>query len=107
MTVGFEWGERAQAVIPNGMYGHQWVVLLPEGYPQFFSKARGATLWDADGKAYLDYLCGYGPNLFGYGHEEIDQAYIDQLRLGDTMTGPSALMIELAEALTGMISHAD
>lgn len=107
MTTGAEWAERAQAVIPNGMYGHQLVALLPDGYPQFFSKAKGATLWDADGKAYLDYMCGYGPNLFGYGHEAIDQAYIDQLRQGDTMTGPSTVMVELAETLTGMISHAD
>ena len=34
--------ERAEAVIPGGMYGHQSVRLLPDDYPQFFSRARGA-----------------------------------------------------------------
>ena len=41
--------ERAAAVIPGGMYGHQAVGLLPDDYPQFFSRAEGAHIWDADG----------------------------------------------------------
>ena len=60
--------ERAEKVIPGGMYGHQSTGLLPDDYPQFFSKAEGARLWDADGNELLDYMCAYGPNLFGYGH---------------------------------------
>lgn len=99
--------QRAMAVIPNGMYGHQSVMLLPDGYPQFFERAEGAYLWDADGNRYVDFLCGYGPNLFGYGHKAIDQAYVDQMKRGDTMTGPGPAMVELAEALTAQVSHAD
>lgn len=99
--------QRAMAVIPNGMYGHQSVMLLPDDYPQFFERAEGAYLWDTDGNRYVDFLCGYGPNLFGYGHKAIDQAYVDQLKRGDTMTGPGPAMVELAEALTAQVSHAD
>jgi glutamate-1-semialdehyde 2,1-aminomutase len=99
--------ERAMAVIPNGMYGHQSVMLLPDDYPQFFDRAEGAYLWDTDGNRYVDFLCGYGPNLFGYGHAAIDQAYVDQMKRGDTMTGPGPAMVELAEALTAQVSHAD
>src|SRR5689334_23291446 len=66
-----------------------------------------AHLWDADGRRYLDYMCAYGPNLFGYANPEIDAAYVRQLGLGDTLTGPTGLMVELAEALTRMVSHAD
>jgi glutamate-1-semialdehyde 2,1-aminomutase len=98
---------RAKAVIPGGMYGHQSVRLLPDDYPQFFSAGRGARLWDADGHELLDFMCAYGPNLFGYGDAVIDAAYADQLTRGDTLTGPTGLMVELAETLTGMISHAD
>lgn len=99
--------ERAMAVIPNGMYGHQSVMLLPDDYPQFFDRAEGAHLWDVDGNRYIDFLCGYGPNLFGYGHAEINAAYVDRMKQGDTMTGPGAAMVELAEALTAQVSHAD
>src|SRR5438094_671809 len=41
--------ERAKKVIPNGMYGHQSVARLPDGYPQFFSHGEGSHVWDADG----------------------------------------------------------
>jgi glutamate-1-semialdehyde 2,1-aminomutase len=99
--------ERAMAVIPNGMYGHQSVMLLPDDYPQFFDRAQGAYLWDVDGNRYVDFLCGYGPNLFGYGHAAIDQAYVERMKQGDTMTGPGQAMVELAEALTAQVSHAD
>jgi len=98
---------RAEAVIPGGMYGHQSVGLLPDDYPQFFQKGEGAHIWDADGRRYLDFMCAYGPNLFGYANPEIDAAFVRQLQLGDTLTGPTALMVELAEALVGMVSHAD
>ena len=57
--------ERALAVIPNGMYGHQSVRLLPDVYPQFFARAEGAHLWDVDGNRYLDFMCGYGPTYSG------------------------------------------
>jgi len=99
--------ERAAAVIPGGMYGHQSVGLLPDDYPQFFEKAEGAHIWDADGNRYLDFMCAYGPNLFGYAHPEIDAAYVRQLGIGDTLTGPTGLMVELAEAFTAMVTHAD
>jgi len=99
--------DRAQAVIPGGMYGHQAVGLLPEDYPQFFSKGSGARLWDADGNELLDFMCAYGPNLFGYGHETINAAFVKQMAIGDTLTGPTALIVELAEAFTRLVTHAD
>lgn len=98
---------RAAQVIPNGMFGHQATHLLPASFPQFFSKAKGAYIWDADGNRYLDLMCAYGPNLLGYGNERVDQAANDQLVLGDTMTGPSPLLVDLSEALVDMVSHAD
>jgi glutamate-1-semialdehyde 2,1-aminomutase len=50
------------------MYGHQSVGLLPDDYPQFFERGEGAHIWDVDGTRYLDFMCAYGPNLFGYAH---------------------------------------
>jgi glutamate-1-semialdehyde 2,1-aminomutase len=99
--------ERAEAVIPGGMYGHQTVALLPEDYPQFFSRGEGARLWDVEGRELLDFMCAYGPNLFGYGNPDINAAYVRQMEVGDTLTGPTALMVELAEAFTRMVGHAD
>src|ERR1700733_5349088 len=94
--------DRAEKVMPGGVYGHQSVRLMPDEFPQFFSHAKGARLWDADGNEYIDYMCAYGPNLFGYGFEPTDRAAAAQQALGDTLTGPSAVMVDLAEDLVGM-----
>jgi glutamate-1-semialdehyde 2,1-aminomutase len=99
--------ERAAEVIPGGMYGHQSTALLPEDYPQFFTRAEGTRITDADGNEYIDFMCGYGPNLLGYGHPDIARVVAEQQARIDTSTGPSPLIVDLAEALTGMISHAD
>jgi glutamate-1-semialdehyde 2,1-aminomutase len=97
---------RAEAVIPGGMYGHQSVAALPDDYPQFFSHGEGAYLWDADENRYLDLMCAYGPQLFGYAHAGIDAAAMKQMHRGDPLTGPTDLMVTLAEQMTAMVTHA-
>ena len=99
--------ERAAAVIPGGMYGHQSTRMMPDGFPQFFARGEGAYLWDVDGNRYLDLMCAFGPNLFGYGDHAIDAAYVDQMKQGDCLTGPGAAMVDLAETLVAMVDHAD
>lgn len=98
---------RAAKVIPGGMYGHQSVGLLPPHAPQFFARAKGAYLWDVDGKRYIDFMCGYGPNLFGYCDSKVDAAYTKQMTEIDVATGPTPRMVELAEAFVAMVTHAD
>ena len=99
--------ERAARVIPGGMYGHQSVALMPDVYPQFFKRAQGTRLWDVDGNEYIDYMCAYGPNLLGYGHTVVDAAAAAQQALGDTMTGPAEIMVDLAERFVSLVTHAD
>jgi glutamate-1-semialdehyde 2,1-aminomutase len=99
--------ERARKVIPNGMYGHESTLLLPDSFPQWFSRAEGAYIWDADGNRYLDFMCAYGPNLLGYGDKRVNDAAIAQLERGDTMTGPTPLLVELAETFVSTVTHAD
>jgi glutamate-1-semialdehyde 2,1-aminomutase len=105
-TVDQQLRKRAARVIPGGMYGHMSTALLPSNYPQFFSRAQGAHVWDADGNRYLDLMCAFGPNLLGYGHEVIDRAFREQLDRGDVAPGPSPLMVDLAEQFVSMVSHA-
>jgi glutamate-1-semialdehyde 2,1-aminomutase len=99
--------ERARAVIPGGMYGHEATLMLPPEFPQFFERAEGARLWDADGNCYIDYACAFGPNLLGYRNPMVEAAARRQAERGDTMTGPSSIMVELAEQFVSMVSHAD
>lgn len=106
-TRGAELLDRARAVIPGGTFGHVSTSRLPDGFPAFFSRSEGARLWDPDGNVYIDYMCAYGPNLFGYGYEPIEKAASAQRALCDTMTGPGEVMVELAESLVDLVTHAD
>ena len=99
--------ERARAVIPGGMYGHLSVNTLPAEYPQFYQRADGAHVWDVDGNEYVDFMCSFGPILLGHRHPKVEQAAAAQRALGNTMSGPGAVMVELAELLTGRVAHAD
>jgi glutamate-1-semialdehyde 2,1-aminomutase len=99
--------ERARAVIPGGMYGHLSVNTLPAEYPQFYQRAEGAHVWDVDGNEYVDFMCSFGPNLLGHKHPKVEQAAAAQQALGNTMSGPSPVIVELAELLVDRVAHAD
>jgi glutamate-1-semialdehyde 2,1-aminomutase len=98
---------RAAAVIPGGMYGHQSAALLPAGFPQFMARGSGARVWDVDGNEYVDLMCSYGPVILGHHHPKVDAAARAQQEQADCQNAPSARMVELAEALTATVAHAD
>ena len=99
--------KRAEAFIPGGMWGHMSVKKLPSGYPQFFSKAKGSKIWDLDGNRYIDFMCGYGPNILGYNNADVDHAVNEQRKKLDLGNGPSALVVDLAEKITTLVDSAD
>ena len=97
--------ERARAVIPGGMYGHQ--AAPGAGYPQFMRAGRGARVWDVDGNEYVDLMCSYGPVVLGHRHPAVEAAVAEQARLGDCQNGPGPVMVDLAELLVRTVRHAD
>ena len=99
--------KRAEAFIPGGMWGHMSVKKLPFGYPQFFSKAKDSKIWDLDGNCYIDFMCGYGPNILGYNNADVDHAVNEQRKKLDLGNGPSALVVDLAEKITMLVDSAD
>jgi glutamate-1-semialdehyde 2,1-aminomutase len=99
--------ERARAVFPGGMYGHQNAGPLPAEYPQFMRSGRGARVWDVDGNEYVDLMCSYGPVVLGHQHPAVEEAARAQSALADCQNGPGPVMVELAEALVATVRHAD
>lgn len=100
---------RASKVIPNGMYGHMMVNerSMPPSYPQFWDRGEGAHAWDVDGNRYIDFMCSFGPMLLGHRNPTVEAAVARQTALGDTLSGPSARMVEFAEVLTDTVACAD
>ena len=105
-SVDAELRDRAQRVIPNGMWGHMNVARIPAAYPQYFARAEGCHLWDVDGREYVDFMCAYGPMLLGYNDADVNRAADAQRAQGDIFNGPSARLVELAELMVETVAHA-
>lgn len=105
------WFDRALNVIPSGVYGHlgpsEGLFLPLEKWPLISSRAEGTYFWDMDGNRYLDFMCAYGPNVLGYGDPDVDQAAMEQLKVGNCTTAPSFKMVECAEMLVDTVACAD
>ena len=99
--------DRARRVIPGGLWGHMDAAKLPENYPQFFERAEGCRLFDADGRSFIDMMCSWGPIVLGHLHPAVANAAAAQAARGDAMNGPAPVLVELAELVVDTVAHAD
>ena len=67
--------------------------------PGFIESAEGCRLTDVDGKSYIDFNCGNGPNLLGYRFPEVDKAAFEQSQIMDLSAFFPAKMPDYAERL--------
>lgn len=102
--------ERAKRVIPGGnmLLSKRAEMFLPEQWPAYFSKAKGCTVWDLDGRAYTDMsIMGIGTNTLGYGHPEVDEAVHKCVNAGNMSTFNCPEEVYLAEKLLELHPWAD
>ncbi len=88
--------ERAKKVLPGGVNSP---VRAFEPYPFFVERAQGSKMFDADGKAYVDYCMAYGALLFGHAYPEIMEAVKGQLAKGTLYGAPTEREVEFAELI--------
>jgi glutamate-1-semialdehyde 2,1-aminomutase len=96
--------ERAARVLPGGVLGSH---RSGPGLEFVVKDARGAHLWDADGKRYIDYLLGSGPMLLGHTHPAVVEAVQRQLPHGTTFMLLNPPIIELAEEIVRAVPGAE
>jgi len=60
-------------------------------------RARGCTIWDQNGKAYLDFAGGYGVFTLGYMHPKVVEAVRAQLQL-IALSGKTMFNVQLGRA---------
>jgi glutamate-1-semialdehyde 2,1-aminomutase len=76
-------------------------------FPVEFVRGEGATLWDADGHAYLDFLGEYTAGLYGHSHPVIQAAVERALKGGTTLGAPNTYEAELAELICARFPSCD
>ena len=70
------------------------------GYGRVFTRAEGASVWDEQGRRYLDLLAGFGSVNIGHNHPRLRarlHAFLDEQPLNLSHTGPSPYAARLAE----------
>ncbi len=94
---------RSQRVIPGGVNSPVRAFRSVGGTPRFFERGRGAWLWDADGKAYVDYVGSWGPMIAGHAHPDVVRAVQETAVDGLSFGAPTERELEMAELLTRLL----
>jgi glutamate-1-semialdehyde 2,1-aminomutase len=77
-------------------------------WPGYYSKAKGARVWDVDGKEYLDMsIAGIGACVLGYADDEVDEAVIRAIHDGVASSLNCPEEVELADLLCELHPWAD
>lgn len=90
---------RAKQHIPGGVnspvraYGAVGLI------PRFIESARGDRIVDVDGNEYIDYVCSWGPGIFGAAHPRVVEAVQKVCEKGLTFGAPTEREVELSERI--------
>jgi glutamate-1-semialdehyde 2,1-aminomutase len=91
--------EQAKKYIPGGVNSPVRAFQSVGGSPRFIARARGATIWDIDGRAYIDFVCSWGPLILGHAHAETMQALTEAMEDGWSYGAPTEIEVHLAELI--------
>ena len=102
--------QKAKTLIPGGnqLLSKRAELFLPDLWPAYYSKAKGAYVWDLDGRKYLDMsIMGVGANALGYCDPDVDKAVSDAVKRSAMSTLNAPEEVELAELLIKIHPWAD
>jgi len=96
---------RARLRIPGGaqLLGKRPEQFLPGGWPAYYRRAQGCTIWDLDDRPYLDFTSnGIGTCLLGYADPTVNAAVADCIARGNMCTLNSPAEVDLADRLCAL-----
>ena len=91
--------EEAQKHIPSGVNSPARAFRAVGGAPLFIEKGKGAFLYDADGRRYLDFCLSWGPLIFGHAPQGLIQTLQSEVRLGTSFGAPTQKETEVAKLI--------
>lgn len=103
MTKSSELYQKAQHTIPGGVNSPVRAFNGVGGSPIFVERADGPLIFDADGKAYIDYVGSWGPMILGHNHAVIREAVISAAQRGLSFGAPTEMEINMAELVSEMV----
>lgn len=95
--------ERAQHFIPGGVNSPVRAFKAVGGSPVFIRSAKGAYIYDEEGKAYIELINSWGPMILGHAHEVIEEAVQKAIKNSLSFGAPTEQEIEIAELIVQMV----
>ena len=101
-TTGPKLYARAKTRIPGGtqLLSKRPEMFLPGQWPTYYSKAKGCSIWDLDGREFVDMTTtGIGACLLGYADDDVNTAVKKSIDSGTLATLNAPAEVELADLL--------
>jgi glutamate-1-semialdehyde 2,1-aminomutase len=99
--------QQAQRYIPGGVNSPVRAFKSVGGEPVFIDRAKGAYLWDADGKQYIDYVGSWGPMILGHANDEVIKAVQNAAENSLSFGAPTVSETILAKKICDLIPSID
>ena len=97
----------AKKYIPGGVNSPVRAFGSVGGEPVMIDHARGAYLYDVEGKKYLDFIQSWGPLIFGHCDKDIEDAIISAVKQGVSYGAPSPKETALAKLICDEFKQID
>lgn len=95
----------AKKVIPGGVNSPVRAYGAVGLEPPFIGKAKGARVFDEDGREYIDYIGSWGPMILGQADSRVCDAVIQAAQQGLSFGAPTAREVEMAKLIVKMVPH--
>ncbi|MBI2843408.1 MAG: glutamate-1-semialdehyde 2,1-aminomutase [Armatimonadetes bacterium] len=98
---------KAQTLIPGGVNSPVRAFKSVGGQPVFINSGQGSRMFDVDGNSYVDYVCSWGPLIFGHAHPRIVAAITSAAEKGMTFGASTEAEVVLAEMIVQAVPSVD
>jgi len=95
--------DKALRWIPGGVNSPVRAFRAVGGNPFFAVRADGATVWDADGNDYIDYVGTWGPAILGHAPKVVVDAVQKAAEHGTSFGIPNPLEVRMAELVVNAV----
>jgi len=95
--------EKAKTLMPGGVNSPLRACRYVNSEPVFIENAKGAYLYDVDGRQYIDYVYSWGPQILGHQDPAVSEAAHKAIDQGSSYGAPCFGEIALAEEINKII----
>jgi len=93
----------AKKFIPGGVNSPVRSFSSVGGAPVYIDHAKGAYLYDSEGKKYIDYVGSWGPMIVGHAHQDVLDVVIETAAKGLSFGAPTELETLMAKKICKLV----